>query len=205
MGDNENGQLGDSTTNNVNQPKQIVLSNVVAIAAGFSHSLFLKADGSLWAMGYNGSGQLGDGTSNDSNIPKQIIATGIAQIVSENSHNLLLKSDGSLWGMGYNYYGQLGDGFPTSNSALPEQIFPSPRPVLTNSISSATNLQFNAACQFGGTFYLLAGTNLTQSLSQWTPVATNVINYRFNNLFSATLTNAVNSSAGQQFYILQSQ
>jgi hypothetical protein len=77
--------------------------------------------------------------------------------------------------------------------------------VLTNGISSTTNLQLNAACQFGGTFYLLAGTNLTQPLSQWMTVATNVINNRTNNLFSTTLTNAVNSIAGQQFYILRSQ
>jgi hypothetical protein len=52
---------------------------------------------------------------------------------------------------------------------------------------------------------LLAGTNLTQPLSQWMTVATNVINNRTNNLFSTTLTNAVNSIAGQQFYILRSQ
>ena len=38
-------------------------SDVTAIAAGDSHSLFLKSDGSLWAMGDNGSGELGDGTT----------------------------------------------------------------------------------------------------------------------------------------------
>lgn len=36
-------------------------SNVTAIAAGGQFSLFLKSDGSLWAMGYDGTGQLGDG------------------------------------------------------------------------------------------------------------------------------------------------
>jgi hypothetical protein len=64
---------------------------------------------------------------------------------------------------------------------------------------------FNAACQFGGTFNLLAGTNLTQPVSQWTSVATDVISDRNNNLFSATLTNAVNAGASQKSYILQSQ
>jgi hypothetical protein len=34
---------------------------VTNIAAGGYHSLFIKSDGSLWAMGYNLFGQLGDG------------------------------------------------------------------------------------------------------------------------------------------------
>jgi alpha-tubulin suppressor-like RCC1 family protein len=47
------GQLGDGTYNNTDQPEQIVASNVTAIAAGGDHSLFLKSNGSLWAMGWN--------------------------------------------------------------------------------------------------------------------------------------------------------
>ena len=63
-GYNGDGELGDGTTTNddTNLPEQIVASNVMAIAAGQYHSLFLKTDGSLWAMGYNGYGELGDGT-----------------------------------------------------------------------------------------------------------------------------------------------
>ena len=48
-------------------------SNVTAIAAGAMHSLFLKSDGSLWAMGANYDGQLGDGTYNNTNRPEQIV------------------------------------------------------------------------------------------------------------------------------------
>jgi alpha-tubulin suppressor-like RCC1 family protein len=155
-------------------------------------------------MGYNGDGELGDGTFNNTNRPEQIVAKGVIVISGGDQHSLFLKSDGSLWGMGKDAFGQLGDGF-TNNLSVPEQIYPSPQPILTNSVFSATNMQFKAACQFGGTFYLLAGTNLTQPLSQWTPVTTNVINNRTNKLFSATLSNAINSSVGQKFYILQSQ
>ena len=108
-------------------------------------------------------------------------------------------------GEGDNEYGELGDGFTNSISIFPEQMFPSPQPVLTNNISNKTNLQFKALCQFGGKFYLLTGTNLTQPLSQWTSVATNAIYNRTNNVFKATLTNAANASAIQKFYILRSQ
>ena len=64
MGMNIAGQLGDGTGNySTNRPgaNRWRLSGVTAIAGGYEHSLFVKSDGSLWAMGWNGSGQLGDG------------------------------------------------------------------------------------------------------------------------------------------------
>jgi alpha-tubulin suppressor-like RCC1 family protein len=99
-----------------------VASNVTAIAGGEIHSLFLKNDGSLWAMGDNSSGQLGDGTGNTrTNRPEQIVANDVTAIAAGGIHSLFLKSDGSLWAMGYNSSGQLGDG-TTNNANLPEQI-----------------------------------------------------------------------------------
>jgi alpha-tubulin suppressor-like RCC1 family protein len=213
MGLNYYGALGDGTYDDTNKPEQIVASGVTAVAGGWDFSLFLKSDGSLWAMGDNYLGQLGDGTFTTNspygtNIPEKVIASGVTAIAVGDVHSLFLKSNGSLWAMGDNYYGEFGDGFSDTNSpygtATPEQIFPSPPPWLTEAPWSETNLHFNATCWFGGSFYLLAGTNLAQPLSQWTPVWTNVITSRYTNVFSATLTNAVNSGA-QQFYILQSQ
>ena len=207
MGEDFYGQLGDGNGGEfvtTNLPEQIITNNVIAIACGAMHSLFLKTDGSLWGMGYNGYGQLGDGTLNDTNLPEEIVSSGVTAISAAGNHSLFLKSDGSLWAMGWNEWGQLGDGF-TNDTSSPEQIYPSLQPVLTNNILSTTTLQFNATCQFGGTFYLLAGTNLMQTNSQWTPLATNIITDRNNNLFSATLSNAVNLGVGQRFYILQSQ
>ena len=98
---------------------------VTNVAAGGYHSLFLKSDGSLWAMGNNGEGELGDGTTDNdnynTNLPEQIVAGNVTAIDGGGYHSLFLKSDGSLWGMGDNEYGQLGDG--TYNTTdLPEQI-----------------------------------------------------------------------------------
>jgi alpha-tubulin suppressor-like RCC1 family protein len=203
MGLNNEGELGDGTDNQTNQPEQIIPSGVTAIAAGTYHSLFLKSDGSLWAMGLNIYGELGDGTGNYStNRPEQIVAGGVTAIAGGYEHSLFVKSDGSLWAMGWNDIGQLGDGF-VNDSLVPEQIFPLPQPILTTSFSSGTGLQINATTPFGGTFYLLAGTNLTLPL-QWTPIWTNSVTTNVANNFSVTLTNAVNS-AGQQFYFLKSQ
>src|SRR5262252_7132906 len=61
------GYMGNGTTNGPALiPPATVTSNVVAITAGNQHSLFVKADGTLWSMGRNAYGQLGDGTTNDS-------------------------------------------------------------------------------------------------------------------------------------------
>jgi alpha-tubulin suppressor-like RCC1 family protein len=103
----------NNKTNQPPQPPQLVASNVTAMAAGGYHTLFLKSDGSLWAMGANQFGQLGDGTYgtfDQTNGPEQIVASNIKAIAAGNDWSLFLKSNGSLWGMGWNSYGQLGDG-----------------------------------------------------------------------------------------------
>jgi alpha-tubulin suppressor-like RCC1 family protein len=91
------------------------------IAGGVNHSLFIKGDGSLWAMGGNNLGQLGDGSYNPTNLPEKIVARNVTGIASEWSHNLIIRKNGSLWAMGWNQYGQLGDG-RTNNLNHPKQI-----------------------------------------------------------------------------------
>ena len=69
---------------------------------------------------------------------------------------------------------------------------------------SGTNLVLNGTGgQSGRTYLVLMGTNLTEPLNQWTPVATNVPGADAN--FSITATNAVNPSAPQRFYIIELQ
>jgi len=68
----------------------------LAIAAGLSHSLALKADGSVICWGANNSGQ--------TTIPAD--ATNVVAIAAGRAHSLALKADGSVIGWGYNKFGQ---------------------------------------------------------------------------------------------------
>jgi alpha-tubulin suppressor-like RCC1 family protein len=129
MGFNYYGQLGDGTSgfsDQTNRPEQIVASNVTAIAAGAGHSLFIKHDGSLWAMGDNEYGQLGDNSYILTNRPEQILASNVTAIAAGFWHSLFIKSDGSLWTMGYNPYGELGNGIYSTNApygiSIPQDI-----------------------------------------------------------------------------------
>ena len=212
MGDNSVGELGDGTTNMAVVPEKIVSSGVTAIAVGQQFSLFVKSDGSLWSMGVNGYGQLGGGptlgnnTPLYTNLPMEVVSSGVVGVAAGDFHSLFLKSDGSVWAMGNNSNGQLGDGFTVSHastfSAVPEQIFPLPPPLLCVCVSG-TNVQVQATCLFARTYCLFGTTNIALPQNQWTPLLTNYVCTRGTNNFLPALTNALATSP-QQYYFIRS-
>jgi alpha-tubulin suppressor-like RCC1 family protein len=72
------------------------LINVVAIAAGGSHNLALKVDGTVVAWGSNTSGQ--------TNVPAGL--TDIVAVAAGSSHSLALKREGTVVAWGSNTSGQ---------------------------------------------------------------------------------------------------
>jgi alpha-tubulin suppressor-like RCC1 family protein/predicted Ser/Thr protein kinase len=95
------------------------LENVVAIAAGFRHSLALLDDGRLMAWGWDAFGQLGDGAGSPEECNGQGCATAprevanisdVRAIAAGGGHSLALLEDGRVMAWGWDTFGQLGDG-----------------------------------------------------------------------------------------------
>jgi hypothetical protein len=73
------------------------LTDVVDTAAGSSHNLALKGDGTVVAWGDNSFGQL--------NVPAGL--TNVVDVAAGNLHSVALKSDGTVVAWGNNSFGQL--------------------------------------------------------------------------------------------------
>jgi Domain of unknown function (DUF1963)/Regulator of chromosome condensation (RCC1) repeat len=87
-----------------------------AIAAGYSHSLALMADGSVYAWGDNVSGALGDGTRTTRSTPAPVVGIEgtVVAIAADLGCSFALLADGAVLSWGWNYRGQLGDGTATN-------------------------------------------------------------------------------------------
>jgi alpha-tubulin suppressor-like RCC1 family protein len=118
------GQLGYSTTGFQTTPAQVPsFTGGLNVAAGGTHTVILKTDGTVWSMGSNYYGQLGaglpTGTGNQSFTPLNSGLTSVVAVSAGWQHTLALKSDGTVWAWGLNVKGQLGDGsFTERNSPV---------------------------------------------------------------------------------------
>ncbi len=106
-----------------NSPTELSgLSGAVAVAHG-RHSLILKSDGTVLAMGPNDYGQLGDGTTTTTPVETPVQVSGLSDVVAiavGDIHSIALKSDGTVWTWGGNLFGELG--VVGGNSSIPVQV-----------------------------------------------------------------------------------
>ncbi len=122
-GFNEDGELGDGTTEDRAMPIELAgLGSVSAVAAGDHHSLALLPDGSVMAWGENAHGQLGDGGTAGSRSPVPVRGlTEAAMVAAGGRHSLALLRNGDVVAWGDNESGQLGDG-TTESSDVPVAV-----------------------------------------------------------------------------------
>ncbi|AEC01564.1 Listeria/Bacterioides repeat-containing protein [Parasphaerochaeta coccoides DSM 17374] len=128
-GENYYGQLGlgnSGSGTDKNTPVQVkgsggvgFMTDVAAVFNGAYHTMLLKNDRTLWAIGFNQHGQLGlgdSGSGTDKNTPVQVTSMNtdpgnpVVAVSTGEKHTMILKKDGTLWATGQNICGQLGLG-----------------------------------------------------------------------------------------------
>jgi len=122
-GDNENGELGNSTTDNSNAPVGVQgISAATQITAGAVGMCALLSSGHIDCWGENEYGQLGNGTTGRSSAPTEVQGISTAtQITAGTAAMCALLSSNHIDCWGDNYFGELGDG-TTINSDTPVEV-----------------------------------------------------------------------------------
>jgi hypothetical protein len=184
-GDNISGQLGDGSSGPFwvgSYPDWVLhppspsglLEDTNAIAAGATHSVALKADGTLYAWGEDSVGQLGDGAPTVFEpIPVTVACTrGVIGLQSGGGlgHTIVRRDDWSRCATGANNMGQLGDGtnVPTSayfcdTSFVGTTLLmgPSKERLFWDPVAQATSYRVYRGDRFGGLGFAYNHTCLT--------------------------------------------
>src|SRR6185503_8911923 len=102
--------LGDTNRVQVLAPQRLgTAADWSSGAAGSSHSLGIRTDGSLWVWGQGSNNELGLGEPVSRSTPIAFFGSNVWQTVwARSTYSLARQNDGSLWSWGNNNSGQLG-------------------------------------------------------------------------------------------------
>jgi alpha-tubulin suppressor-like RCC1 family protein len=156
-GNNQNGELGDGTTNDSSTPVLVKnLTNVFAIVAGAYHTCALRG-GSVYCWGHNQYGQLGSVPSTTAPyampVPTPVAnLAGVTSLGAGAFHTCAVLINGNVvcWGFGGN--GELGNGDTASSGT----------PVPVSGLTFVTGIVAGGEATSGGhTCALLAGRTIS--------------------------------------------
>lgn len=122
-GNNDNGQLGNGSTNDHSIPGDVNGLTASTIASGDDHTCALTPGGGAKCWGRNDFGQVGDGTMNNRPLPVNVsgFTAGAHAISAGSSHTCTLLDGGGVKCWGHNNFGQLGNG-TVDNSSIPVSV-----------------------------------------------------------------------------------
>ena len=123
------GQLGHGDEQDQPLPKKIEAlagqRTIIAVGAGYFHSLAVTADGTLRSWGEGTYGKLGHGDWQDQLLPMKVEAFAgqrVFAVSAGTSHSIALTADGAVFTWGQGERGCLGHGEDLSDQLLPKKI-----------------------------------------------------------------------------------
>ncbi|WP_375764750.1 hypothetical protein NR798_23825 [Archangium gephyra] len=111
-------------------------TTAVEVVAGYTHSLILLSDGTVWAGGFNTWGYLGSPTNPGRvNLANGVTLSGVSRLEVGKTHSAAITSTG-VYAWGDNQFGQFGTGGKVSASHAVPTYFPGGYPALGEEFSA---------------------------------------------------------------------
>lgn len=129
-GSNSHGQTGVAPPSPVNVLSPTVIPNllgVTKVAAGTTHSIALRDDGTVRTWGNAGAGRLGNGTSGatqSTHVPQVVNLSNAIAVAAGNDHSLVALTDGRVMCFGSNFLSQCGVLGTNLEFATPVEVGP---------------------------------------------------------------------------------
>ena len=166
------------------------LSGIVSISAGYSFSLALASDGTVWAWGRNSRGQLGQNAFTDrAGVPYAVqvkapagqtgLLANIAMVAAGGNHALALDSAGRVFAWGIATDGELGDGpnRPARNdSTLPRPVVSADGTTFMTGATSIAASYTNSSALMADGKLLMWGSNFRGALGRGESLGTTFVN-----------------------------
>lgn len=150
-----------------------LITDAQAVAAGQSHTVLLRTDGSVWTAGENGLGALGLGDTVDRGRFIKVIPDSVAAIAAGSGQSAVLKTDGSIWTTGYDGYGGQGNGTSAGTRSIFGQVFTGAVSVHTGANGLNHHVRMSDGRIWGtghnGSYQLGLGNNTHQQSFQQVP------------------------------------